>query len=116
MDRLLEVRSYALKPGTAAEFHTLVTSKAIPMLRDWGMDVVAFGPSEHDDNAYFLLRAYDSLSHLRSQQDAFYSSDPWLKGPREAIVSRIESYLNIVLWLPEVSIDGRRLSNSAAAA
>ena len=87
MRRLVEIRSYALMPGTASEFHSLVTSSAVPMVRAWGMDVVAFGPSEHDPNAYFLVRAYDSLAHLTSPQNAFYSSDPWLKGPREPLVS-----------------------------
>lgn len=112
MKRLIEVRSYSLKPGAASEFHRLVTSTAVPMLRAWGMDVVAFGTSEHDPNAYFLVRAYDSVSHLRSQQEAFYSSDSWLQGPRESIVSRIESYLSTVLWLSEESIDDLRRSNS----
>ncbi len=114
MNRLIEVRSYGLKPGASSEFHQLVTSTAIPLLRAWGMDVVAFGPSEHDPNAYFLVRAYDSLLHLQSQQQAFYSSQAWLQGPRDAIVSRIESYLNTVLWLSEASIDDLRRSNRSA--
>ena len=45
MKRLVEIRSYALKPGSAARFHSPVTSTAIPMLREWGMKIVAFGPS-----------------------------------------------------------------------
>ena len=115
MKRLIEIRSYALKPGTAKEFHSVVTSTAIPMLSAWGMEVVAFGPSGHDPDAYFLIRAYDNLADLESQQEAFYSSEPWLTGPRDAIVSRIQSYLNTVLWLSEESIADLRRSNSADA-
>lgn len=113
MKRLIEIRAYALKPGEAAAFHQLVASTAVPMLRDWGMEVIAFGPSEHDPDAYFLIRAYDDLAKLRSEQEAFYGSEAWLKGPRTPIVSRIESYLNTVLWLSPESIDDLRRSNGS---
>ena len=115
MKRLVEIRAYALKANTASEFHEAVKTTAIPMLQAFGMDVVAFGPSAHDENAYFLIRAFDDLSHLRSQQDTFYGSEPWLRGPRESIVSRIENYLSTVVWLSPESIDDLRQSNGAAA-
>jgi hypothetical protein len=44
-----------------------------------------------------LLRAYPSLEALQRSQDAFYGSDEWREGPREAIVSRIESGSSVVL-------------------
>lgn len=113
--RIVEIRSYALKPGAASEFHSVVTSTAIPMLHARGFDVVAFGPSPHDPNAYFLIRAFDDLPHLRAQEEAFYSSDAWRQGPREAIVSRIESYLDTILWLSDDSIDDLRSSNGPAS-
>jgi|SRR4029453_18661767 hypothetical protein len=113
MRRLVEIRAYALKPGAAAEFHELVTTAAVPLLDAFGMDVVAFGPSAHDGDAYFLIRSFSDLADLQSQQDAFYGSDPWLHGPRESIVSRIESYLSTVVWLSPESIDDLRHSNSA---
>ena len=115
MKRLIEIRAYALKAGAAFEFHELVTTTAIPMLRAFGMDVVAFGPSAHDPDGYFLIRAYDDLAHLESQQDAFYGSESWLRGPREPIVSRIGSYLNAVWWLSAGSIHDLRRSNGATA-
>jgi hypothetical protein len=115
MKRLVEIRAYALKAGAASAFHELVKTAAIPLLHTFGMDVVAFGPSAHDENAYFLIRAYDDLTDLRSQQDAFYGSEPWLRGPRESIVSRIESYLSTVVWLSPESIEDLRQSNGAAA-
>jgi len=115
MNRLVEIRAYALKAGTAPEFHEVVKTTAIPMLEGFGMDVVAFGPSAHDENAYFLIRAFDDLPHLQSQQDAFYGSQSWLQGPRESIMSRIETYLSTVVWLSPESIDDLRRSNGPAA-
>jgi len=113
MNRIVEIRSYALKVGTAAEFHNVVTSTAIPMLRARGFDVVAFGPSPHDPNAYFLIRAFDDLADLQAQEETFYTSEAWRQGPREAIISRIESYLDTILSLSDESIDDMRKSNSS---
>jgi hypothetical protein len=115
MKRLVEIRAYALKAGTASEFHKVVKTTAIPMVEAFGMDVVAYGPSAHDANAYFLIRAFHDLPHLQSQQDAFYGSQAWLSGPRESIMSRIESYLSTVVWLSPESIDDLRRSNGPVA-
>ena len=84
MNKVVEIRSYNLKPGSRGEFHRLVVEVSLPMLRRWGVDVVAFGPSPHDDNSYYLVRAYDSLEHRQSSQDAFYGSPEWRQGPRVA--------------------------------
>ena len=100
MNRWLEIRAYNLKPGARAEFHRLVQECSLPMLERWNVDVVAYGPSPHGDNSYYLMRAYDSLEHRHASQEAFYSSDEWIRGPREAIVALIESDTSIVLELP----------------
>jgi hypothetical protein len=115
MKRLIEIRSYKLKPGAAEEFHAAVVAAAMPMLHAWGTDVVAFGPSAHEPDTYFLIRAYADLADLNAQQGAFYGSEEWRQGPRESLVSRIESYLNTVLWLTPESIDDLRRSNGPAA-
>lgn len=97
MPAVFEIRTYALKPGTGPEFHRLVQEESIPMLERWGVKVIAFGPSLDDDDAYHLIRAYESLDERRRSQDAFYGSDEWRQGPREAIVSLIESSISVVL-------------------
>jgi hypothetical protein len=114
MNRLVEIRSYKLKPGTSEEFHAAVESSAVPMLLRWGTEVVAFGPSAHEPDTFFLIRAYDDLADLNARQDAFYGSQEWRSGPREKIVSLIESYLSTVLWLSPGSIEDIRRSNAHA--
>ena len=108
MTDFVEIRSYNLKPGTGAEFHRLVLEHSLPMLQRWNVDVVAFGPSRHDEDSYYLMRRYDSLAHLEQSENAFYSSDEWREGPREAIVSLIDNYTSIVLELDEVTVQGLR--------
>ena len=110
MQRLVEIRSYKLKPGSGSGFHNLVVTQSIPLLREHATEVVAFGQSVHDPDAYFLVRAYDDLDHLRSSQEAFYSSVAWKSGPRQSIVELIEADWNIVVWLTRGAVDAMRSS------
>lgn len=113
MNRLVEIRSYKLKPGEASAFHRIVSEQSMPMLKEWGTDVVAFGFSAHEPDTYFIVRSYSSLADRNARQAAFYSSEAWLTGPREALVGRIESCLDTVLWLSEAAIEGVRTLNAS---
>lgn len=108
MNHFVEIRSYTLKPGTRDEFHRLFIENAFPMLQRWNVDVVAYGRSLHDENSYYLIRRFDSLSQREQSENAFYSSDEWLQGPRESIITLIENYTEIVLEVDEVTLQGLR--------
>ncbi len=69
---------------------------------------MAHGPSLHDENTYYVIRRFDTLTHREQSEDAFYGSDDWIKGPREAMVALIENYTDIVLELDEAIIQGLR--------
>ena len=76
-NHIVEIRSYELKPMSRDEFHRLFLEEAFPLLKHWNVDVVAYGPSLHDENSYYLMRGYDSLADREQSEDAFYSSDEW---------------------------------------
>ena len=96
MAGVIEIRTYRLTPGSGTEFQRLFVEEAQPMLERWGVEVVAFGASLDDDDLQYLIRAYPSLAELQRSQEAFYGSDEWREGPREAIVSRIEQSISVV--------------------
>lgn len=108
MSNFVEIRSYKLKPGAREEFHRLFIKEACPMLKRWNVDVVTYGPSLHDGNSYYLMRRYDSLAHCEQSENAFYDSEEWRQGPREAIIALIENYTEIVVELDEVTVQGLR--------
>jgi hypothetical protein len=108
MSRFVEIRSYNLKPGSRDEFHRLVTERSMPMLERWQVDVVDYGPSLHDADSYFLIRAYDSLEDRQQSQDRFYGSEEWRQGPREPILALIESFTSVVLEMDEATVQGLR--------
>jgi len=101
MKPLIEIRTLTLKPGTRQEFQRLYIEEALPLLKRWSFDVVAHGPSLHDENTYYVIRRYDSLAQRDEMEDAYYSSDDWRKGPREAMLALIESYVDAVFELDE---------------
>ena len=108
MNHFIEVRTLNLKPGSREEFHRLYVEKALPLLKRWDFDVVAYGPSLHDENTYFVIRRYDSLAQREQMEDAYYASDDWRKGPREEMLALIENYTDIVFELAEVAVQGLR--------
>jgi hypothetical protein len=105
---LIEIRSYNLKPGTRDQFHKLVSEVTLPMLAKVNMRVVAYGPSSHDADSYFLIRLFDSLEARQHEEDAFYGSDEWKKGPRERVLSFIESYTTVTIPADEQLINSLR--------
>src|SRR5512132_3828759 len=96
MNQLIEIRSITLKPGTREQFQRLYLEEALPLLKRWNFDVVAHGPSLHDENSYYVIRRYDSLAQREQMEDTYYASDDWRKGPREAMLALIESYVDAV--------------------
>jgi len=97
---IVEIRTYRLKPGTGGEFVRVMREESVPLLEQAGIRVVDCGMSLVSEGGHeeaYLIRTFASLEEHRVQEEAFYSSDAWRHGPREAIVSRIESCHSIVL-------------------
>jgi ketosteroid isomerase-like protein len=106
--RVLEIRSYKLKSGTRERFHELLEQEARPLLERWKVDVVAYGPSLHDRDSYFLMRAFTSLDDRERTEDAFYGSAEWRNGPRVAVLAAIESYTTTVILVDDSTLGGLR--------
>lgn len=108
---LLEIRTYRLHPGTRAGFHAVVVGQCLPLLQEHGIDVVHSGPSEADDDDgefYVLMRAFPSAAERLRQEGQFYGSHEWAEGPRDDILSRIESYHTVVLTVGDEVASLRR--------
>lgn len=114
MSRVVEIRTYRLKAGTRPAFHALMTHESLPLVRAWGMDVVAFGPCREDADGYVLIRAFDNVAHLRASQEAFYGSEAWRQGPREAVLACLEAHLSVVLEVDEAGLDALRRARPGA--
>lgn len=108
--RVVEIRSYNLKPGMRDEFQRLFEREALPMLRRWKVDVVGFGPSLHDKDSWFLMRGFPGVEERQKSEDAFYGSQEWIAGPRAAVLAAIDTYATIVITVDEATLRGLRAS------
>lgn len=110
MTKTVEILQYRLKPGTGESFHQIMFEISVPLHKQQGIDVVAFGGSRHDADSYYLLRALENEEQMQSVLEVFYASEAWRMGPREEIIELIEVSLKSVLMLPESAIDEIRKS------
>ena len=67
------------------------------MLRRHEVSVVRFGPSQLDQDQYFLMRAFPSVERRAEQLSGFYGSEEWRERFDEPVGGLIESYHTIVL-------------------
>lgn len=95
--RILEIRTYKLKPGAGAAFDRIFREGALPMLQRHGIHVVGHGASELDPDSYFLSRSYASLEERESVLKGFYGSEEWMTQFDADVMAMIESYHTIVV-------------------
>lgn len=105
---VLEIRVYTLKPGAREEFHRRFVEESLPLLQRQRVDVVAYGPSSHDDLSYYLMRAFPSQHERGRQEDAFYSSAEWMQGPRAAVLAAIETYSTALIPVDAATLERLR--------
>jgi NIPSNAP len=106
--RILEIRVYTLKKGTREAFHQRFLRESLPMLRRRAVDVVAYGPSLHDADSYYLARSFASLDDRTRSEDAFYGSSEWINGPRDAVLAAIETYSTVVVRADDQALEALR--------
>ena len=83
---------------------------ALHLLKRWKFDVVAYGPSLHDENSYYVIRRFDRLEQREQMEDAYYASDDWRKGPREGMLALMENYTDAVFEVAEVTVQRLRIN------
>ena len=93
-DRVSDSRYQA---GGRDEFHTRYVTKSVPLLKKWNFNLVAYGPSLHDANSYYVIRAFKSLEDRQVSEDAFYGSDDWKRGPRDTILELVDHFAYAVV-------------------
>lgn len=108
MPQIVEILLYKLKPGTGNEFFEIMQTISAPLHKQNGIDVVWHGQSMHDPDGYGLIRAFADMASLEVAQAAFYASEAWRTGPREAIIARIETATKIIIPMNADAVEGLR--------
>jgi hypothetical protein len=119
---LLDVRIYTLHSGKRDKFDSLVRNETIPLARRYGHMVVDFGPSAHDDDSYYLIRAFKSAEERVRSLASLYESEEWLRDYDDRVMALIDSYQTAVFattpeavrYLSESSETGGDLGSNQA--
>src|SRR5437879_7993714 len=96
-EKVIEFLILDIKPGRRDEFHTRYVTKSVPLLKKWNFDLVAYGPSLHDANSYYVIRRFRNLEDGEKSEGAFYDSDDWKSGPRNAIMGLVDHFAYAVV-------------------
>ncbi|HVF23853.1 MAG TPA: NIPSNAP family protein [Pyrinomonadaceae bacterium] len=89
---IVEVRSYRIKPGRRDDFIKLFESRAIPALREHGMQIVGPMLDVENPNKFVFLRSFPSLEERDRIKDAFYTSDVWKNELEKFAMPLLDSY------------------------
>ena len=106
--RYLEIRSYRLTSSGRETFDKIVREEVLPLLRAAGLDVVSYGRAANSDDGYYLMRAWDSPEAHAAGTNDFYSGSAWRDGPREAILSWLESFEEILVPVTDAALAALR--------
>lgn len=106
---ILEIRTYAVAAGRLEEFLAAMRA-TLPLLADFGIDVVAAGPSLVADNGdhAFLMRAFPDRETRDSQEERFYNSSAWHERHRAAVLAALTGYHTVVWEMSAETVDRLR--------
>lgn len=90
-DTLLEVLVYRISHGRRAAFHEALQQGALSQMEQQGFTVVGFGPSRHDQDSYYLLRAYPSMEYRAKVLDRCPTESSWLRAHQPELGGMVES-------------------------
>jgi hypothetical protein len=64
---MIQVLTLNLRPGTREAFHQLYITASLPIQKKWNIEVLAHGPSLHDENSYYVVRVFKSLEDMQKK-------------------------------------------------
>ena len=89
-DQYLELRIYKIHHGLRDRFAVSMRAILLPLFERHGMNVIHHGPSAHDKNSYFLIRAFSSAADRKDKLDSAFSENDWLMKHEPGIVEMID--------------------------
>jgi hypothetical protein len=75
------------------------------MFRRHGIEVIASGLSLHDQDSFYVIRAYPSVEARQRALDALFGSAEWLMQQEDEVLGMIESYNTCVIDADEPLIE-----------
>jgi len=107
-NRFVEFRLFRLHPGQREAFAARFESQLLALHQRHDIEVVTWGLSLHDQDSFYVIRAYPSVEARQEAMDALFGSDDWLMNQEEDVLGMIESYNTCVVEAAEPLIEEMR--------
>jgi len=91
MVRVVEMRTYRLKPGKRAAFLEILR-RTMPEHDRIGMKIVGPFASIEDENTCFFMRFFPDLAARDAMKSAFYEGPLWKNELEAVVMPMIEAY------------------------
>ena len=101
MSRVVEMRTYTLKPDKREEFLRVFREKSIPAHESIGMKVVGPFLSIEKSGVFFFMRIFPDLARRNPMKEAFYEGQLWKSELEHVLMPMIESYDAVVVDDPD---------------
>jgi len=92
MSRVVEMRTYKLKPGLRAEFLEIFRAKSVPAHDEIGMRIVGPFLDIEDPNTFFFMRIFPDLASREPMKSRFYDGPLWKNELEDRLMPMIEKY------------------------
>ena len=100
-NHVLEVRIFRVHHGRRNEFIARFHEQLLPMFKRNGVEPIHYGPSLHDEDSFFLIRAWPSVEERQEKLDAMYGGAEWLMNQEEQVLDMIDTMDTCVLAADE---------------
>ncbi len=89
---IVEVRSYRIKPNRRQEFIDFFETRAVPAMRDCGIQILGPLLDLENPNKFVWLRSFPSSLERQRMKEAFYEGDVWTKELEAIAMPMLDSY------------------------
>jgi NIPSNAP len=102
--RIIEMRTYKLKPGKRSEFLEIFRSKSMPAHAEIGMKILGPFLSIEDPDTFFFMRGFPDLASRDPMKAKFYEGELWKRELEDLLMPMIEKYDVVLVEDSEGSI------------
>jgi NIPSNAP len=102
--RIIEMRTYKLKPGKRSEFLEIFRSKSMPAHAEIGMKILGPFLSVEDPDTFFFMRGFPDLASREPLKAKFYEGELWKRELETLLMPMIEKYDVVLVEDSEGSI------------
>jgi hypothetical protein len=90
--RIIEMRTYRIKPGMREEFLEIFRTRSLPAHRRIGMKILGPFLSVEDPDVFFFMRGFPDLESRGPMKDQFYEGALWKEELEHKLMPMIERY------------------------